>query len=670
MSYERKNTGNNSGFTGGVAPQPSAPLAGFSNSQQQFEQEAAAQKAAREGQAINSLQSIFHQVTAGPLSRQQGALRLIDMHERAKAILKGIENNPILTLTAHKLDNMQHSVFIPAVVIVGRDKANPDVAYAYTMMLEREEPMEPEVRTNQGFKTIIPVVSGNAWDGKYYDVVRKFVAKELNIDEKNVDPFSATVIGAHTELGVSGDYSKSTAVMNDMLFNATFAINTKIQETKGLPGYALTASSQNEVMTVESRFSRGLATDLVGRDKRADIDLTFSVKQHNPKSQSLNGQDGVAKVFGRMNGYIDFIGVTQENQATNWGGNLGQQQIVQRFNPLFVITSMFTDQAGTIEAQMAMLMAAATMAQGDEWVNSLYERHLASKRAGEKIDIGEIGGLNIEANLPQFRNPDAVGLNSSFGPVIDTRVGDFGRDQYINLIQQLCKQDLYLAIDCPNVGAESWYTDTFRSSAMKNQTGAIMADKIFKACNTLTGDRFATVFAGASRNTNLWLIEPIVIHNGYYHTPEGQRRDIRDIDTLAVANVLGSQDPTAMGRWAATFVPGVDTERALTVRKELIEQVAGGANNVVYTGYSTRLFLNPAVIKALLECARQIGFSLRFLSPYQNTLGAFQNTGLNLQGAMGLNSSNISGTFTGANGLSNVLTSNNYLGGGLGGGGL
>ena len=120
-----------------------------------------------------------------------------------------------------------------------------------------------------------------------------------------------------------------------------------------------------------------------------------------------------------------------------------------------------------------------------------------------------------------------------------------------------------------------------------------------------------------------------------------------------------------MARWAATFTPGVDTERALTVRKEIIEAVAGGANNVVYTGYSTRLFLNPAVIKALLACAKDIGFSMRFVSPYQNAMGAFQNNGLNLNGAMGLHSGNVAGTFHGGNGLSNVLSSNGFMGGGL-----
>ena len=658
MTYERKNeTGFNA--TGAAAPIP--PAAGFTTNSN-FEQEASRQQQQREGDAMKNLTSIFAQDTSGPLSRQQGALRLVEMFERASAVLKGADSGAI-QLTAIKLDNLQHSVFIPAVVIAGRDKANPGRVYAYTLLLEREEAVEPEVRNNNGFKTVIPVVSGNAWDAKYYAVVRDLVAKQLNVDPDTVNPFSAAVVGHGVDLGPAGDYTKNSTTMNDMLYNAAFAINTHNREAQGLTGFALTPSSNNEVMTVESRFSRGQVVDLVGREKRADIELTFSLKQHNPKSQSLNGSEGTNRVFGRMSGFIDFIGVANENQPMGWGTQ--QQQIVQRFNPLFVITSMFTEQAGSIHAQMAMLMAAATMANGDEWVNSMYERHQTSKRANESIDIGEIGGLNIEANLQQYRPADSVGINASFGPIVDTRTANFERNQYINLVQQLCRQELFIAIDCPNVGAESWYTDTFRSSAKKSELGQAMANKIFTACNDLTGGRFAYAFSSASKNSNLWLIDPIVIHNGYYHDRANVRRDIRDIDYLAVANVLGCDDPTAMARWAATFTPGVDTERALTVRKEIIEAVAGGANNVVYTGYSTRLFLNPAVIKALLACAKDIGFSMRFVSPYQNAMGAFQNNGLNLNGAMGLHSGNVAGTFHGGNGLSNVLSSNGFMGGGL-----
>lgn len=659
MTYERNPK--QAGFQADNGGQPQ-PAMGFTTNHG-FEQEAARQQQAREADGAKALQSIFSQDTSGPLSRQQGAQRLVDMLERANGIVKGVTGGTI-QLSVHKLDNQLHSVYIPSVLMVGRDAANPGRAYVYTLLLERDEAVEPEVRNNNGHKTVIPVVSGNAWDGKYATVVRGLVAKALNIEEDQVDAFSAAVVGHGVDLGSPGDYTKNSQTMIDMLFNAAFAINTKIKEAKGISGFALTPSSNNEVMTVESRFSRDQVTDMVGREKRADISLTFSLKQHNPKSQSLNGSEGINRVFGKMSGFIDFIGVANENAPTTWA-SMGQQQVVQRYNPLFVITSMFTEQAGTIHAQMAMLMAAATMANGDEWVNSIYERHQQSKRAEEPMDIGEIGALNIEANLPQYRSADAVGINASFGPVVDTRMGNFSRDQYIQLIQQLCRQDLYIAIDCPNVGAESWYTDTFRSSARKNEHGQVMANKIFNACNDLTGGRFAYAFSSASKNSNLWLIDPIVIHNGYYHDRNQVRRDIRDIDFLAVANVLGASDPTAMARWAATFTPGIDPERALTVRKEIIEQVAGGPNNVVYTGYSTRLFLNPAVIRALLACAKEIGFSMRFVSPFQNAMGAFQNGGLNLGGATGLHSGNVAGTFHAGAGISNVLSTNNFLSGGL-----
>jgi hypothetical protein len=395
------------------------------------------------------------------------------------------------------------------------------------------------------------------------------------------------------------------------------------------------------------------------------VKLTFSLKRQNTKSSSLNGSADVDNVFGNLAGYIDFISVATEGQVNSgWGTTT---QVVQKFSPLFVVTSMFTEEAGSLPAHLAMLLATATMANGDEWVNSIYERHQASKRSGESIDIGEIGGLNMEVNLPQYRPQDAQGINTAFGPIVDTRIADFDRNKYIALVQQLCRQDMFIAIDAPNVGAESWYTDAFRASASNTDYGREMANKIFNSLLELTDGRFAVAFQSITKNTKLWLTEPTVIHNGYYVNHNGERRDVRDIDTLAIANILGPNDPTASSRWAATFMPGVDQERALTDRKEMIEQVCGGSHNVVYTGYSTRLLLNPAVIKAMLMCAADVGFNMRFVSAYNQGVSGFGNTGFNFDGAAGLSSSSVGSTFRGNMGngnQGNVLNSNNYFSGG------
>ena len=663
MAYERKNNAA-TGFTG--VPVNETPMTGFgSNRKNDFDQAAEAAKSKLEAEQSRSMLSIFNQNTSGPLSRQTGTVRLIDLYERAAKVLKAVEGSSLI-VNAVKLDHQSYNVFLPSVVIVGRDRAHPDVAWAYALLIEREDSIEPETRTQQGgYKTVIPVVSGTAWDSRYVEAVKAAVSTTLSLEASNINVFSACVVPKDLDLGPNDIASTNVnANLQNLMYNAVYAINTRVEEHKGLSGFALSATGQNEVMTVEPRFSRNLVRDLAGREKRADIDLKFSLKQHNNKSSSLNGSESTSRKFGEMAGYIDFIPVLSEGQvASGWGTSA---QVITKFSPLFVITSMFTEQAGSLHAQLAMLMSAATMANGDEWVNSMYERHLASKRAGESLDIGEIGALNIEVNLPQYRPQDAQGINTSFGPIVDTRIADYDRNKYINLIQQLCRQDMFIAIDAPNVGAESWYTDIFRASAGQSEIATVKADRIFQAAQELTNDRFAAAFHSVTKNTNLWLTEPTMIHNGYYvkHGTD-ERRDIRDVDTLTIANILGPNDPTACARWGATFQPGVDQERALTERKEMIEQVCGGSNNVVYTGYSTRLFLNPAVVKALLMCAAAVKFNMRFVSAYNTGIGGFGNAGFNFGGASGLSSGNVSSTFNGGfNGgqQGNVMGTNSFFG--------
>lgn len=658
MALDRE-TRNNAGFNNQASAEP---LSGFgTTAEANFSRSSDTFKAAFDEQN-NKLTSIFSQNTAGPLTRQTGTVRLNDLFERTKKIISAVSSNEI-TLQTLKLDHIQHNLFVPSVLLIGRNKVNPGKVFVYTLMIENENNVEPEINNRGGFKTIIPVVTGTAWDKRYSSAVQSFVAKSFDIQESDVVTFSACVVPK--DLDISTPQNDPNAVnpnLENLLANAGYAINTKLKEEAGLEVFVLTGTANNEVMTVEPKFSRKLKMNMAGREMRADIDLTFSLKQNNPKSQSLNGGDSNTRVFGSMTGYIDFIAVQSENQTGSWGN---QVQAAHKFSPLFVITSMFVEQAGSIHGQLAMLMSAATMANGDEWVNSLYERHIASKRSGEAIDIGEIGALNIEVNLPQYRPTDAQGINSSFGPIIDTRVADVDRGRYISIVQQLCRQDMYIAIDAPNVGAESWYTDLFRASAMNNEYGRWASNRIWQALQELTNNRFAVHFQSISRNVMLWLSEPINIHNGYYVSRQtSERRDIRDIDQLAINNYLGSSDPLACAKWAMTFMPGVDQERALTERKEMIEQVCGGAHNVVYTGYTTRLFLNPAVIKALLMCAAEVNFNMRFVSAYNGGFGQFGNHAFNFGGGTGLNSGNVGSTFRGGFGhgnQGNVLNTNNFF---------
>lgn len=658
-------TSKETGFSG--KPAQEAPLKGFQDATAEFNKETAAARSNADEFQGRNIRSIFAQNTSGPLSRQTGTARLIDLYDRTVKILNEARDSNI-SFTAVKLDHISNKVFLPAVLVVGRPKSQPEMCYVYTMMIEREDMIEPEIRTQQGgYKTVIPVVSGTAWDDKYVKAVQLAVSSATGLAADNVFAIPACVVPKDLELSAGNDLSAHSQGIQNLLYNAVYAIYTQMKNDSGdNGGFVLTGTANNEVMSVEPRFSRSLKKDLTGREKRADVELTFSLKQQQVKSRSLNGSDVSTNVFGSMTGYIDFISVLSEDQVrSGWGT---QSQIVQKFNPIFVVTSMFTEQAGSLSAHLTMLMSIATMANGDEWVNSLYERHQASKASGEAIDIGEIGALNMEVNLPQYRPTDAQGINVAFGPIINTRVADFDRNKYVQLIQALCRQDMFIAIDAPNVGAESWYTDIFRASATNSDYGREMTNKIFNTMMELTDGKFAAAFSSITSNTKLWLSDPTIIHNGYYVSHTGERRDIRDIDTLAIANILGPNDPTAAGRWAATFMPEVDQEMALTERKDMIEQVCGGSRNVVYTGYSTRLMLNPAVIKAMLMCAANVGFNMKFVSVYNPGFGNSGNQGFNFGGAQGLNSSNISSTFRGNvnnNINGNVLNSNSFFGGGL-----
>ena len=652
MAYERDNSGqaNNAG--------------NFQNrdAQNAFEQDAAQMRETASANTGNGLKNIFGMNTS-LISRQTGGARLIKLQEEVNKIIKesGIQR---IKLDAVKIDAEKHNLYVSSLALVAREASSPSQAYVYIYMLDKEVQPAP-VTKNQGngVITVLPVVTGSAYDDTYSDEVCEGVAEQLNLRVEDVKIVSACVILRDFDL------ENANGIM-DLVCNGSYAINTLLEEKHGNTHFTLANVAANEILSVDPSYGREQVVDAAGYSRRADIQLFFNVKTQDANVNTLNGK-GQSRTFGSIGAFMDVIQVAGVGQAVQQSSGWGQTLQNPKFNPLFVVNTMRTDQAGSLAAQLTMLMTIGTMAQGDEWVNSFYERNRLSKRQNDAIDVGEIGALNIAVNLPQYRSEGSNGASAKYGPIINTRNSDVTRESYITLLQSMFNQDMYVALDCPTAGAESWYMDRFRFSSENTDVGRVYAAQIQAAADELTEGRFSRAWNAQGGAQSLWLCDPIMMHNGYYIDHNQKRRDIKDIDTLTIYNLLGKENPADCAEWAASMNPQMNQDVALTVRKKLIENVAGGSNHVVYTGYSARLMLNPLVISVLLQCAASMNFRIRFSSSYQQNVNGF-NTALNLSGGAGLNSQNIGGAFQGAftgGGAGNGMNSGTFYGNGFGGSG-
>lgn len=563
-----------------------------------------------------SVLNIIDLDTSGPISGITGSEYVNKFAEKIDKIIENTTSRNF-SFSVVKLDKEEHGTYASAVILCALPKLTPDQGiFCYTMILENtSENMAPIQETSNGVTIIKPIVVSDCYDRDFRAIQKEVINAKLGLSERN----NATVCGVTV---IPSDFDmESETVFNNLIKNAGFAIASLYyrkniaKESENTFNLKRTKNDDSYIQ-VQASYNVGTHYDVVGLPQRSDVVLTFTEnKLKNNQIQSLNNRQGKSTVFGTLTGYIDVFWNPVENVGHNpFGYSNFSQANTQKYSPLFVIRSLKTARAGTLEGHLAMLLASAAMSFNNEWVNSFQSRWLNSRREENrnKNDLGDVGVLNIEANLPLNGQP-SVG---QFGKPIDTREDSFGLNEFISFMKAVMRPELFIAIDMPIHGAESWYMDDFLASTDIASNRSIQYEEvIFAALNNLTAGYFNNHFKSGSR---LWLQQPMPYHVGWYRASDGTKRDLADIDLLAVMNRIGVNDPNIGNRWAATWVPNLkNVQLQLTERMEIIKEILGHSN-VVQTGWGQRAFINPEVINALCAAAADIGFNMSFSSAFTN----------------------------------------------------
>ena len=212
----------------------------------------------------------------------------------------------------------------------------------------------------------------------------------------------------------------------------------------------------------------------------------------------------------------------------------------------------------------------------------------------------DIGAIGIEANFEN--NPNGVGTR------IDTMSDSFKPEHLHKLIASTIKPGLIMSLDVPECGPETWYNDVFAAAAENNQkANAAIVD----AAMTLTNGAFGRYFPTGAQ---VAIDENNRIHMGHYSDANGVRKDIRDIDYLAVMNLVGEKDPQVIRDWSDTFLrTNYPLPLRLSARKRII---SGIFSDVVFTGFARRVTFTPEFINALEKACSEVGLMIRSVSSY------------------------------------------------------
>jgi hypothetical protein len=479
--------------------------------------------------------------------------------------------------------------FSGIVFVVRRlDALERGLAY-HTLILEgSDEALASKIESYQGTQFEIMNVTGNAYNETYAKTVYEIVSRAFpNVVAHPVD---AQVVPREFNFEVKD-------AVHALTLNAQLPCYTAIETLdKTFMDMDLTAFEKDSTLAVRLGFNEPQKTDYAGLPVRNDVSITLSAASilRSAAVADPNAQDRT-KMIATIGGYIDPIFVqTDQNQMMMMNPNMPNPKFAIRF----VMTNMENVAQTTLSSQLLAFTAAMALRENSNWFPYFAPRPMGAGH--REVDLRDIGAINIEGNIQN--NPNG------FAPYEDTKAASFGQRELAMLLQASFRPGMTFSLRVSECGSDTWYNSAFKAAA-DNHPGAIHA--ILTAANTLTGGAFAPIY---NSNENPVVVNYDRVHMGYYVGPDGMKRDIADIDYLAMMNLVGKVDPSVGAKWSNTFFrEDQPVQLRLSDRKRMIESAI--KTEVTYTGFGRLVTFTNRFIDSLAKACAQAGLDIRTINP-------------------------------------------------------
>lgn len=481
----------------------------------------------------------------------------------------------------------EQALFYSLVVVAATMKSNPKVTAAHILLIESSgDAPRPIQATMMDQQIDIMRVASDAFDDRLYKIVydhldRKYGGRKIVFVDGCVVP---------SEFDVN-DKTK----IHMLALNAGTSCGTELlQHQSGFVDLNIASDIRGLQTEVEISFDRRQLMDSVGQPMRSDLVVTFANRKPNQTNdrQSLNSGDRDMRMS-QISAFIDLLYTPQQNTGNIWA--MTQANAQQKFTPNLIVTSLQSEVGYTPAMMLMSLVTAATVNNNAYWVQSL--RPTATRTNDKEIDMTDLGAINIEGNFN-----GAPG--TKFGEYIDVKSQNTRPEEISTLIGGLIHQGLVLSIDVPDCSAQTWYLSLFKDAYL-NRGSAVAT--LYNAANQLTNGEFAKNFSqGSPMFENMTNPEGNRVHLGYWTDSQGNVRDIRDFDYLAIANLLGRANPQYIADWTDTFLAtNYPVQWRLNARKKFIDDVSGFTAR--YKGFATRVTFSGQFMAALIKSCSDAG---------------------------------------------------------------
>jgi hypothetical protein len=585
-------------------------------------------------------------------------------------IAEGEVEGPI-KFSYHGLDGEKEGLLISALVVAAVVK-NPNtdqklVAH-HTILLAATARGANAVEMSMGqVKYERLVVAADAYDatlrGRINEVIAGAYPGYTLIDA------DATVVPGDLDL-------KSEEAVRNVIANATTATATLLSSVIASDAWVIDEETAKLTFQTEIKASYTHFADLTGQPNRGDIVIEMSQLSGKPGQNQQNTAEfqyntgSARKLVTQIFGYIDLIS-TPSAPSNNFGFGInshlaGRAEELKIYTPRYVITNLDApEEAAELPIVLQGLATVQVLQNDQRWVGALVQQHKnGAQHAQGGVNIRDLSVIGLEA--PVMMPPGYIGGELPKPQRLPLNSAVAGDAMLAAAIQTHFNDDILFSMDVPECGASSWITSPFAAAARGDQQAI---RDIFEAADLLTGGRFSPIYKAANQGQMKQPIydDKMYVNLGFYYDGSG-KRDIRDVDYLAVLNATGDSEMETINDWANLQANSeVDPMFRLTETRRIQQRLFEG---MVITGRAVRVTFNPAFIYALASAIAEAGLvyetkvgmsapqgTARMVPQYMRNLphglgnaGAFATGGMRRPAAGGLGASSFGRYAHNANG--------------------
>jgi len=478
----------------------------------------------------------------------------------------------------HLLDNKTSQCYYSTVLIC-KAFQTPTAKYAvaYGILIEASAPrLQPRNFNYNGQQYSLQTAPSDAIDEHLSARIKEQLSNAYG-NETIIALAGIQVLPTEFTLG-----DENSSSVDQLLFNAIQAVSNepvKYGVVTEMPA-AASLILQDGQPVIGKDPSPPVLVDIAGMPIRSDFNIRLGQKAKD--SQNVWNPNEIARPdLTLLHGYVDLVyrDLPQSMPGQQMHYPQGLNPEFNKFIPRMVVTKLdVLTEVINSELILLALSTASFIKYNENWLEAFHPR-----ASHDDINLRDITAIGFDTPLMgQPMRLDVQGMSDI--PALNC------------MLLRAIAPDLLISIDYDEASEQSWMLSDFYHAAVgPKPADPVAVSNIVNAADRLTDGRFTKRWDGS---------QPIAydennrIALGYWVGNNGEKRDIRELDYLAMLNLLGDRDHSRVKDWDDTF--NSSTGIPLDVRLERRERIAREVlPTYTLKGWARRLVINAKFLEDL-----------------------------------------------------------------------